>query len=160
MNSAELDLTNKLIPLHLDPNYIQISADHPGLRETNEVVENLLLEETTDHSKYVRENSKTAEIEIKLPKAVPLMGFGMRCANDWEDRNPSKFNVYYKNSEDEWEKVLSVEAEDKEVNPFDGPWDILRYALPSTIHAQEIKVEILDTCGSNDLQLGQILLYV
>ena len=63
------------------------------------------------------------------------MGFGMRCANDCEDRNPSKFNVYYKNSEDEWEKVLSVEADGKEENPFDGPWDILRYALPSTIHA-------------------------
>ena len=135
MDSAVLDLTNKLIPLRLDPNYIEISADHPGHSECNEVVENLLLDDTTDHCKYYRANSKTAEIEIKLPKAVPLMGFGIRCANDAQDRNPSKFNVYYKNSEDEWEKVLSVEAEDKEDNPFAGPWDILRYAFPSTIHA-------------------------
>ena len=88
------------------------------------------------------------------------MGIGIRCANDCEERNPSKFNAYYKNSENEWERVFSMEAEDKEDNPFDGPWDILRYAFESAVLAQEIKVEILDTCGSNDLQLGQIILYV
>lgn len=74
-----------------------------------------------------------------LPKAEPLMGFGMRSANDCDDRNPSKFDVYYKNLTNnitgEWEKVLSVNSNYRRGNPFNGPWDIVTYPFPSTILA-------------------------
>jgi hypothetical protein len=49
------------------------------------------------------------EIQIKLSMAEALSGIGIRSANDVPRRDPSKFDVYYKNSF-QWVKLLSVDT--------------------------------------------------
>ena len=101
MNFADL---SQLYEVLLDPEYVKIETTTEG--DNGENCINLLLEDTGSHSKLYIHACKEVTLTINLPRPLELHAWGMRSANDFAERNPSKIEVSIKESESgDWKLV-------------------------------------------------------
>ena len=70
---------------------------------------------------YVHDCSELT-VEITLPRAIELKAWGIRSANDFEERNPAAFDVYFKASSEESDWTLCKQIKKGENSIFQGPW--------------------------------------
>ena len=63
-----------------------------------------------------------------------IEAIGLRSANDFPARNPSKFEVHYKTSkkDKEWKYLIGASLKDNRVeadNLFEHPWHIKQFGI-------------------------------
>ena len=103
----------------------------------------------------------TVWMEWAFKTPYDLRAYGLRSANDWEDRNPKGWTLYYKETpEDEEWKVAHTMDETDQAGFFSDYWQLkIFYFDCGLVSVSNLKLDITRNCGSDCFQLGQMVVY-